>query len=112
MRTVYGFTFGVIITLLGISHLLPTQTHTQYVPEVQVIERTVIDQVITTIDLDRIRNTEHLDPHLDEQLAYQCALTIQRQTDEPLAGITLYISRYWNDDACTAAEHLMVYGWY
>jgi hypothetical protein len=86
-----------------------TQPATVY--QVQVIERTVVEQVMTTIDLDRIRDTSAATDH-EPQLLAECAYAIQRHTDEPLAGIIHYAERYWQADTCAAYEHLMVHGWY
>jgi len=110
MRSVITFTAGVIAALIGATYLAPGQTHYETVTVHQ--DKIVVEQVMTTIDLDRIRDTGAIDPDLDEQLLYECAMAIQRQTTEPLAGIVLYTERWWHGDACAAYEHQVRHGWY
>ena len=110
MKTVYAFTFGVISTLLAATYLMPAQSTTTYTTTVD--ETVHVQQIITTIDLDNLRDVSHIDKNLDRQLASECTYAIQRQTDEPLQGIIYYLHRYWNDDACAAYEHLQLHDWY
>jgi hypothetical protein len=109
MRTIYGFAYGVILTLLAITYIVKPEP---VEPEIHLVDRTVVEQVMTTIDLDRIRDTTGIDPDLDVQLAAECVHLIARETGEPIGGITHYIARYWQNDACAAAEHLLIHGWY
>jgi hypothetical protein len=108
MRTLIGFTFGVLAALLGLSTLAPGQTHI----EVVHTDRVIIEQVMTTLDLDQLRDTDQIDPDLNEALAAECAYAIQQQTDEPLMGIVMQVERWWQGDSCAAYEHLARHGWY
>jgi hypothetical protein len=110
MRTLVGFTFGVVATLLGVSTLAPGQTEIQVVH--QVDDTVHINQVITTLDLEQLRDIDQIDPDLNEALAAECAYAIQRQTDEPLKGIVIQVERWWQGDSCAAYEHLVRHGWY
>ena len=110
MRTLLAFTFGVVATLLGVSTLAPGQTQTQVVH--QVDDTVHVNQVITTIDLEQLRDTRTINPDLDASLAAECAYAIQRQTDELLKGIVIHVERWWQADACAAYEHLVRHGWY
>jgi malate synthase len=108
MRTVISFAAGFTIALLLAANATENAT-TQH--NVQVIERTIIDQVRTTIDLDRIRDTRAASD-VDDRLNAECAHAIRRHTDEPLAGIVIYVERYWSGDSCAALEHYHLHGWY
>jgi hypothetical protein len=108
MRTVISFAAGFTIALLLAASAAENAT-VQH--DVQLIERTIIDQVITTIDLDRIRDTSAASD-VDDMLNSECAHAIQRLTDEPLAGIVIYVERYWHGDSCAAYDHHVKHGWY
>ena len=110
MRTLFAFTFGVIATLLGVTHILPSQTNVNVTEA--VTETVYINQVVTTLDLEQLRDTTTADPNLNDQLNHECAYAIQRQTDEPLHGIIHYNERWWSGDSCAAYEHLQTHAWY
>jgi len=110
MKVLIGFTAGVLAGLVALTYLAPGQT--QYETLTVYKDRVIVEQVMTTIDLDRIRDTQAIHPDLDEQLLYECAMALQRQTSEPLAGIVLYIQRYWQGDSCAAFDHQVRHGWY
>ena len=108
MRTVIGFTLGFITALYIASHVIqPITLETVH----QLPDTVIVDEVMTTIDLDRLRDTSDVSEH-DEQLLAECAYAIQRRTDEPLAGIVIYVARRWQGDACAALEHLLRHDWY
>ena len=100
MRTLIGFTFGIIITLIGVTYLIPQQT--QY--ETQVITHT--ETVYT--DLDQLR-LEYAD--LAEQLRHECLLIIERQTGDPMPGIEHHVNRHYQGDACRAADQALNGEW-
>ena len=77
---------------------------------VQVIERQ-LEPAVYTVDLDAHRDVSQVSEH-DDAIMAECAYAIQRRTDEPLAGIILYIERYYQGDACAAFDHLVEHGWY
>jgi len=79
--------------------------------ETVVETQTVIEEVATTIDIDRLRQVP-ASSNIDKQLDLECTYAIQRLTDEPLMGIILYTDEYWNGDACQAYEHQVLHGWY
>ena len=110
MKTLFAFTAGILVALITATHLTPVQTVRE--TDVVVRDRIVIPEVMTTLDLDRIRDTLHIDTDLDKQLLAECAYAIQRHTDEPLQGIILYVERYWSGDTCAAHEHQALHGWY
>jgi len=109
MNSLLAFAMGVILTLNAATYLAPTQTP----KPIQQVEKTVhIQQIVTTIDIDELRDTKAIDPDLDEQLAHECTIAIKHHTGEPLAGIVFYVNRYWAHDACAALEHHLTHGWY
>lgn len=77
---------------------------------VQVIERQTEPDVYV-VDLDAHRDVSAVSEH-DDAIMAECAYAIQHRTDEPLAGIVLYVERYWSGDACAAFDHLVDHGWY
>jgi hypothetical protein len=110
MRTVYGFAYGVISTLLAVSYLIPAQT---IVVQETVIEETIIiEEIMTTLDLDQMRDTLDIDPTLEDELLAQCAYILIEETDEPMAGVIYYLEQYWQGDACAALDHYWAHGWY
>jgi malate synthase len=110
MRTLYAFTTGVILTLIAATYLVPQQQTLTVTSTVD--DRVYTQEIITTIDLEHIRDTRDADPQLDDSLNAECAYAIQRHTDEPLKGIINYIERYWSGDSCAAYEHLQNHDWY
>jgi hypothetical protein len=111
MRHLFAFTMGTLVTLIAATYLAPQPTHTtETITEVR--DRIIIEEVMTTIDLDRIRNTSRIDPELEEQLLMECVYAIHEATGDNLAGAILYIERYWQGDACAALEHYHTHAWY
>ena len=106
IRTSAALIAGCALTLAITQPWSDDTSHT-----VETFVRTEVEQVMTTIDLDRLRDVPAQSP-IDEQLNYECTYAIQRLTDEPLMGITLYVERHWNGDACAAYEHQVLHGWY
>ncbi|HEY7821749.1 MAG TPA: hypothetical protein VIG24_02890 [Acidimicrobiia bacterium] len=76
--------------------------------ETEVIERTVVDEKLTTIDLEQLR---HQVDDLNEQLDDECVLMIARRTGDPEAGIRHHVDRHYDGDACKAAEEAMSGDW-
>jgi hypothetical protein len=110
MKHLLTFTAGAITALLIASHLTPGQTHTNLT---MTVDDTVhINQTITTLDLEQLRDTLNIDPNLDAALAAECAYAIQRNTGEPLKGIVYHVERWWHGDACAAYDHLTAHDWY
>ena len=97
---------GSAVTLLITT---PWQTDTEYVTE--TFTETIVEQVMTTVDLDRLRDVP-AQSSVDDDLNYECTIALQRLTDEPLMGIILYLEEHWHGDACAAYEHQVLYGWY
>jgi len=107
MRTAIAAIVGAIIG----AFIIATTATPEVITEIQYRERLIVEQVATTIDIDRIRDVPAKSP-IDDDLDRECAYAIQRQTDEPLMGIILYVDRYWHGDACAAYDHLVEHGWY
>ena len=105
MRTILTFTLGIIVTLLAMSHAMPAQN--QY--ETQVVTRTVTEY--EPLDISAHRDISQVSEH-DDAINMECAYAIQRQTDEPLMGIVLYVEKHWQGDACAAYLHWSQHGWY
>lgn len=105
MKTIVTFTLGVILTLLAVTYAMPQQTNY----ETQVITRTVTEY--DQLDISAHRDVSAVSEH-DDAINAECAYAIQRLTDEPLAGIVLYVERYWHGDACAAYLHQVEHGWY
>ena len=106
MRVIAAFTFGIVLTLAIGAQLIP-EPDTRH--HVQVVTRTVTEY--EELDFDAHRDVSAVSEHDDDILA-ECAYAIQRQTDEPLAGIVLYAGRYWQGDTCAAYLHLVEHDWY
>jgi len=106
MRTIATFTMGVILTLVAVTQLMPQPDLEQ---RTQVITRTVTEY--EPLDISAHRDISSVSEH-DDAINMECAYAIQRQTDEPLMGIVLYIEKYWHGDACAAYLHWTEHGWY
>jgi len=111
MRHLFGFTMGILFALIAATYLTPQQTHT--IETVTVVQdRIIIEEIMTTIDLDRIRDTNYIDRDLEEQLLMECVYALHGATGDNLAGAILYIEKHWQGDACAALEHYHIHGWY
>ena len=106
VRTSAALLAGSAVTLLITT---PWQTNTDYVTE--TFTETIVEQVMTTVDLDQLRDVPDQSP-VDDELNYECTIALQRLTDEPLMGIILYLQEHWHGDACAAYEHQVLHGWY
>ena len=106
VRTAAAVLAGSAVTLLITT---PWQTDTKYVTE--TFTETIVEQVMTTVDLDRLRDVP-AQSTVDDELNYECTIALQRLTDEPLMGIMLYLEEHWHGDACAAYEHQVLHGWY
>lgn len=85
---------------------LTSSPNTEY--RTEVVERIIIDEKLTTIDLEQLRTQVQ---HLDEQLDGECVLMIHRNTGDPIQGIRNHVDRHYNGDACQAAEEAMSGNW-
>lgn len=99
---------GFIIGTLGYQN---TATNTAETQETQTLYETVIRTATETIDLERLRDVSAASPHQDDN-NYECTVALQRITGDPLAGIILYVDRWWQGDACAAYEHQVTHGWH
>ena len=106
IRTSAAVLAGSALTLLIVQPWVSNDSHT-----VETFVHTQVEEVMTTIDLDRYRDVP-AETDIDEQLNYECTIALQRLTDEPLMGIILYLEEHWHGDACAAYEHQVLYGWY
>ena len=103
---------AVIAAVAGfIIGTLAYTTETSTATERQVVYRTIVEEVATTLDLEQMRDVSAISEH-DDELNYECTAAIQRLTDDPWMGIVLYIERYWEGDACAAYEHQVTHGWH
>ena len=100
MRALIGFTFGIVIALIGVTYLVPAQT----VYTTEVIER----EIVTTLDLEELR--QQVDT-LDGELFVECINIIERHTNDPRPGIIHHVERHYQGDACKAADEAMHGNW-
>ena len=100
MRALIGFTFGIVIALIGVTYLVPAQT----VYTTEVIER----EVVTTLDVEELR--QQVDT-LDGELFVECINIIERYTNDPRPGIIHHVERHYQGDACKAADEAMHGNW-
>jgi hypothetical protein len=100
MRALIGFTFGIVIALIGVTYLVPAQT----VYTTEVIER----EIVTTLDLEELR--QQVDT-LDGELFVECINIIERHTQDPRPGIIHHVERHYEGDACKAADEAMHGNW-
>ena len=109
MKVLTGFALGVALTALA----LPiTTTVYERVTEIETVEVEVPVQAVHDYEqlLDVLRQPEPTD--VDKQADYECALAIERLTGDPLAGIALYVGKYYDGDACSAYMHQVQHGFY
>ena len=95
---------GAAVTFIAMSiAITPTvEYHTE------VVERIVIDEQLTTLDLEQLR--DDID-NLEEQLYEECVHFIARHTDDPVQGIRNYVDRHYDGDACRAAAEVQRGEW-
>jgi hypothetical protein len=111
MKTAAAFALGVALTAL----LLPvTTTVYEVVTEVETVEVEVEVPVQEAIDYEQLLNIlrQPKPTHVDAETDYECAQAIGRLTSDPLAGIALYVGKYYDGDACSAYMHQVTHGWY
>ena len=104
MRALIGFTFGIVIAMIGITYVLPGQTEYVTVYSTEVIER----EILTTLDLDELAQQIE---QLDGELYLECINIIERQTQDPRPGIIQHVERHYQGDACKAADEAMHGNW-
>ena len=109
MKVLTGFAIGVAVTAL----ILPiTTTVYERVTEIETVEVEV--PVQEAIDYEQLLNVLRQPQPSDADTAadYECAQAIARLTGDPLAGIGLYVGKYYDGDACSAYMHQVRHGWY
>lgn len=104
MKTLLGFTFGIVIGLIAITYMVPKQTEYITVHRTQVIER----EVLTTVDIEALK--EQIED-LDDQLYIECVNVIERETGDPKAGIIQHVERHYQGNACKAADEALRGEW-
>lgn len=87
---------GAAVTFVAMTIVTSPTVHYQ----TEVIERIVIDEQLTTLDLDQLRDQIGT---LEADLYEECVHVIARHTDDPLQGIRNHVDRHYDGDACRAA---------
>jgi len=111
MKVLTGFAIGVALTAL----ILPiTTTVYERVTEIETVEVEVEVPVKEAIDYEQLLNVlrQPQPSDADKAVDYECAQAIARLTGDPLAGIGLYVGKYYDGDACSAYTHQVTHGWY
>ena len=109
MKVLIGFAIGVAVTAL----ILPiTTTVYERVTEIKTVEVEV--PVQQAIDYEQLLNVLRQPQPSDADSAadYECALALARITDDPIAGVALYVGKYYAGDACSAYMHQVQHGFY
>jgi serine/threonine protein kinase HipA of HipAB toxin-antitoxin module len=88
---------GAAATLVLVTLLSEPET----IYETEVIERVHVEQVLTTIDLEELKDSIK---ELDEQLYEECLFVIHQHTGDPLEGLRHYVDRHYDGNACRAAD--------
>jgi serine/threonine protein kinase HipA of HipAB toxin-antitoxin module len=88
---------GAAATLALVTLLSEPET----IYETEVIERVQVEQVLTTIDLEELKDSIK---ELDEQLYEECLFVIHQHTGDPLEGLRHYVDRHYDGNACRAAD--------
>jgi serine/threonine protein kinase HipA of HipAB toxin-antitoxin module len=88
---------GVAATLVVVTLLSEPKT----IYETEVIERVHVEEVLTTIDLEELKDSIK---ELDEQLYEECLFVIHQHTGDPLEGLRHYVDRHYDGNACRAAD--------
>ena len=111
MNRLLAFTFGIIATLLALTHTTPEQT-VRTIHTTQLVQQTITQPIDIGQTMERLRDTTQASTHLDDQVLAECIYTLHARTDDPLQGMVHYIERHWQGDACAALEHYLTRGWY
>ena len=109
MRTAAAFALGVALTAL----ILPvTTTVYELVTEIETVEVEVAAEPVIDYEqlLDVLRQPQPSD--VDADTDRECALALAHITSDPIAGIALYVSKYYAGDACSAYMHQVQHGFY
>jgi hypothetical protein len=104
MNHIISFTAGIIVTLIGVTYLLPAQTHSEQIVETRIIT----NEVLTTIDLEELKEAV---TNLDQELQDECSRVLQRTSDLPEPAIKQYVDRHYDGDTCLAADQVWSRGW-
>jgi serine/threonine protein kinase HipA of HipAB toxin-antitoxin module len=88
---------GAAATLVVVTLLSEPKT----IYETEVIERVHVEEVLTTIDLEELKDSIK---ELDEQLYEECLFVIHQHTGDPLEGLRHYVDRHYDGNACRAAD--------
>ena len=95
---------GAAVTFIAMSIAIsPTVEY-----NTEVVERIVIDEQLTTLDLEQLR--DDIDS-LDDQLYDECVHIIARHTHDRVQGIRNYVDRHYDGDACKAAAEVQRGDW-
>ena len=111
MKVITGFALGVAVTAL----LLPiTTTVYERVTEIETVEVEVEVPVAAELDYEQLLNVlrQPQPSHSDADTDRECALALAHITDDPVAGIALYVGKYYAGDACSAYMHQVEHGFY
>jgi serine/threonine protein kinase HipA of HipAB toxin-antitoxin module len=76
-------------------------TEPTVVYQTEVIERVHVEEVLTTIDLEELKDSIK---ELDEQLYEECLFVIHQHTGDPVEGLRHYVNRHYDGNACQAAD--------
>jgi hypothetical protein len=88
---------GAAATLALVTLLSEPET----IYETEVIERVQVEEVLTTIDLEELKDNIK---ELDEQLYEECLFVIHQHTGDPLEGLRHHVDRHYDGNACRAAD--------
>jgi hypothetical protein len=105
MRIATAAAAGALITLAIVAITRPEPT---VVYQTEVHERIIIEEVLTTIDLEELK-AQIAD--LDERLYTECLEIVIRHTGDPRAGVIRHIERHYQGDACRAADEALRGEW-
>jgi hypothetical protein len=109
VKVITGFALGVAVTAL----MLPiTTTVYERVTEIETVEVEVAVPAVLDYEqlLDVLRQPQP--SHSDAETDRECALALSHITDDPVAGIALYVGKYYAGDACAAYMHQVEHGFY
>ena len=109
MKVLTGFAIGVAVTAL----VLPiTTTVYERVTEIETVEVEVAAEPVLDYEqlLEVLRQPQPSD--VDADTDRECALALAHITSDPIAGIALYVSKYYAGDACSAYMHQVQHGFY
>jgi hypothetical protein len=107
MKLIAAFAAGATLTALAMTQLTP-EPDIQVITNTEIVERTIIEQVMTTLDIEHVREQA---AQLEQLLHAECILAIHWRTGDPIAGIEHLVTRHYAGDACKAAEEALNDRW-